>query len=85
MIENGIAAMLHSFGIVGFIVYGVIGGILVYLLLANRKWFLASFLFYVMFIQQIFTTELFNGTFYIIVASILLTSELFGKKNKITI
>jgi hypothetical protein len=85
LIENGIASMLHSFGLVGFIVYGVIGGILVHLLLANRKWFLATFLSYILFIQQIFTTELYNGTFYIIVASILLTSGLFNKKNKTTL
>jgi hypothetical protein len=84
LIENGIASLLHSFGIVGFVVYGIIGGILVCLLLANRKWFLSVFLFYVLFIQQVFTTELFNGTFYIMVAAILLTSELFNKKNIIS-
>jgi len=85
LIENGIAAMLHSFGFVGFLVYGIIGGVLVSLLLANKKWFLATFLFYILFIQQIFTTELYNGTFYIIVAAILLTSGLFNKKNKATL
>jgi len=85
LIENGIAAMLHSFGFVGFLVYGIIGGVLVSLLLANKKWFLSFFLFYILFIQQIFTTELYNGTFYIIVASILLTSGLLNKKNKTTL
>lgn len=85
LIENGIASMLHSFGFVGFVVYGIIGVVLVSLLLANKKWFLSFFLFYILFIQQIFTTELYNGTFYIIVASILLTSGLFNKKNKTTL
>jgi hypothetical protein len=85
LIENGIASLLHSFGILGFVIYGIVGGILLCLLLANRKWFLAVFLFYVLFIQQVFTTELYNGTFYIMVAAIILTSELFNKKKLISI
>ncbi len=81
LIENGIASMLHSFGIIGFITYGIIGSILIVLLIMNNKKVLAIFLFYVLFIQQIFTTEFYNGSFYIIVAVILMSSNLFSNKN----
>lgn len=73
-IENGAASILHSIGLIGFIIYGIICLYFILNLVLKRQWFLSIFSFYLLFIAQLFTNEFFASTFYIILVVICLIS-----------
>jgi hypothetical protein len=82
-LENGYTMLLHSYGIIGLVIYMVVCFYFIIMFLKIKKFKEAFFLFFYFFITQYITQEFVTSTFYVFLTIMLLTYNIYVQKLKL--
>jgi hypothetical protein len=82
-LENGYAMLLHSYGIIGLVIYIVVCFYFIIMFLKIKRFKEASFLFFYFFLTQYITQEFVTTTFYVFLTIMLLTYNVYLQKLKL--
>lgn len=83
-IENGLDFLLHSYGIIGLMVYIIFIGKLIYMAFKKHLYRFSIVIIYYYLIEQVFTNEFLSSSFCIVTIMILSTIHQFHKNEKPT-